>query len=241
MESIRQIATGILLGLISLALVIGGGILATSQNRNDPIISPATQLTIILPTLDPTNNTNSETSVKSTNQVMLVTPTLLIEMPTAENTPTPTITQLSTSIFPSLTNTLTIVPSKTSIPAVVLQPSNTPIIYQTLIPTVQLCGAPSDWINYFIVTGDTLFSISIKYQISISQLQLSNCLGLSENIYAGTYIKVPNVQPIIPYSTSTPYYYPSNTPDYSNPTLTPYPTSAPPDYEASPTPFSGIG
>lgn len=235
MDSIRQIASGILLGLISIAIVIGGGILATSQNRSDQISSTSTQQGIIIPT----EKNLAETPFQSSEGTSQNSLTHLQDLPTIENSPSPTFTELPTLTQQITVNTYT--PSPVIIPSIISMPTNTAIIYLTIKPTLQVCIAPTSWVNYFVIVGDTLFSISYKYQVSIIELQQANCLGTSENIFAGTYIKVPNVEPIFPYETSTPYLYPSNTPFYEYPSLTPVPTTIPPDYPVSPTPFSGIG
>lgn len=238
MDSIRQIVSGILLGLISLAIVIGGGILAASQTQSNEISITSTELIFSIPTINtvqpnPTTvNSNNEITIKESST------TNPLEAATGLHTPVPSLTLLPSLTIQLITNT--IVPQPSDSPTIIIHPSNTSIVVSTVKPTTQICGAPSDWINYLVLQGDTLSGISYRYQVSISELQSANCLGVSENIYTGTYIKVPNVYPIIIYPTATPYYY-SNTPIYEIPSLTPVPATESPNSPVTPTPFSGIG
>ncbi len=75
-----------------------------------------------------------------------------------------------------------------------------PLPTATLIP----CGAPAGWVNYVVQSGDTLFSLSQKFRVSVAELQRANCLGGSTFIQAGKVIKVPNVPTSTPLNSATP-------------------------------------
>lgn len=95
------------------------------------------------------------------------------------------------------------------------------------LPTDPPCGPPPGWVYYIVQEGDTLFRISRAYGVSVAQLQAANCLGSSSTIRVGQKLYVPNVTPKLPSSTpmmtatSTPM--PSATPTTSKPSASPTP------------------
>jgi LysM repeat protein len=226
MESLRQIGTGFLLGVLSVAIILGAFSLAMAEGGLLPT-TPATETLIPpVPTLLPT----------------------LPGLPT--NTPAGTI---SASPSPSSTASYTPPPPPTTCPPpagwlpVVIQPDdtldslaqtyNTPVetlrsanclygdelvvgtfLYVPPLPTATRipCGAPVGWINYIVKSGDTLYQISLLYRVSVPQLQQANCI-LTTNIRAGQVLKVPNVPTSTPWMTS-PTTIPTLT---SEPTLRP--------------------
>ncbi|MCX6080947.1 MAG: LysM peptidoglycan-binding domain-containing protein [Chloroflexi bacterium] len=74
----------------------------------------------------------------------------------------------------------------------------------TQIATSVTCGAPYGWINYYVVSGDTLYGIGTRYRVSVYDLQQANCLGTSVYIQTGKALKVPNVATIAPLFTPIP-------------------------------------
>lgn len=99
-------------------------------------------------------------------------------------------------------------------------PSTTPTA------TTAPCYPPYWWTIYIVRRGDTLSSLAVRYNISIAQLQIANCLTTTL-IYAGQPLRVP---PIAVYPTSTPTFIPSATPTdmpTATFTLTPEPTIEP--------------
>ncbi len=58
------------------------------------------------------------------------------------------------------------------------------------------CGAPYGWVNYYVVPGDTLYSIGLRYGVLVGELQRANCLGNSTYIQVGRSLQVPNVATI---------------------------------------------
>ena len=128
------------------------------------------------------------------------------------------------------------------------------------------CGAPYGWVNYYVVSGDTLFNISLRYGVTVAQLQSANCMGSSYSIQAGQSLKVPYViistpkptltgaptattHPTITYPSSTPAASPTAQPTAVPPTLEPTntavpptiaPTSIPATQLPTSTPFAGL-
>ncbi len=70
-------------------------------------------------------------------------------------------------------------------------------------PTVAPCGAPYGWVRHVVQAGETLFQLSLRYGISLYDLQMANCLGSSVYIQVGQVLYVPNVQPVWPTATRT--------------------------------------
>ena len=50
--------------------------------------------------------------------------------------------------------------------------------------------------NYYVVPGDTLYSIGLRYGVLVGELQRANCLGTSTYIQVGRSLQVPNVATI---------------------------------------------
>jgi LysM repeat protein len=101
------------------------------------------------------------------------------------------------------------IPTKTNPPS---KPEST----KTPTPVVSICGPPSGWIQYTVVSGDNLYRLGIAFGVSVADLQWANCMGSSTVIRVGSKLWVPNVQ--------------TNTPDLTNtktPTKTPQPTQTP--------------
>jgi hypothetical protein len=76
---------------------------------------------------------------------------------------------------PTLTSTLTIVPTETLFPTVTLRP----------------CEYPADWVRYEIKPGDTLFKLGVRFRISEVDLATANCMTLGSAMFPGDIILVP--------------------------------------------------
>jgi LysM repeat protein len=87
--------------------------------------------------------------------------------------------------------------------------------FSTPVPVV-VCGPPAGWVYYIVQPSDTLYKLSLIYKVSVSQLQLANCLGTSTYIRVGQRLFVPFYVPPTPTFTLTPTV--TRTP---TPTLTP--------------------
>lgn len=86
----------------------------------------------------------------------------------------------------------TVTPTMTFTPT----PSATPVI----------CSHPQGWDVYLVQNGDTPFSLSLKYNIGIVELQKANCLDENEDLIAGQELYLPlpaTLTPIPPPATNT--------------------------------------
>jgi len=150
---------------------------------------------------------------------------------------------------PTLGETLTPTPTREVETPIKLEPTPSMTLADTLLPTetspaVTTCIRPTGWITYIVQSGDTLFSIAIRHQTTVSSLQIANCMGGSTKIITGSTIWVPNNPTITPTKTLTPTITktpkppPTNTPTSTStqtPSSTPTSTSTP---TATPTPTS---
>jgi len=97
-------------------------------------------------------------------------------------------------------------------------PPGQPLISSTPTLTAIPCGAPAGWVQITLSAGDTLYSLSREYNITIYQLQQANCMGYSTRLYAGSKFWVPNVPTRTPTATEPPAA--SATPPLPTPTAT---------------------
>lgn len=225
MESLRQVGTGILLGIIAILVILGGFSLAMVEGGNMPVA----------PSISPTPNATFSI-------VVTIFPTLpLPATDTPENTPQVTVTPASPTATVSLTPLLSVTAAPTlklcPPPAgwlpVVVQPSDTltslaltyhtsvetlrakncllndqlvaaSILYVPPLPTITpgACGAPAYWGRYTVQPGDTLYHLSLLYRVSVQQLMRANCL-YSTNISTGQVLRVPNVATSTPGATAS--------------------------------------
>jgi LysM repeat protein len=101
--------------------------------------------------------------------------------------------------LPTSTNTIGPVVTNTQPPPTTPQPTNTliPPAIPTSPPPSSGCGPPASWVTYIVQPGDTVYSISSAYSITVNQLRYANCLT-STAIYPGQQLWVPNVTPNLP-------------------------------------------
>lgn len=69
---------------------------------------------------------------------------------------------------------------------------------------VKTCTQPLGWTTYTVKSGDTLYSIAIRYQSTVAALQVGNCLGGTTKIITGWKLWVPNNATITPSQTPVP-------------------------------------
>lgn len=230
MQALRQLGGGLVLGLLSVVIVIGGISLALAEgyipqppptpaltNETEPAPPPAPSEVASPASSSPSpTETITASPIPPTNcppptgwMLIIVNPGETLEMLAARYHTTPEALRaanclLSDSLLPGYGLYVPPLPTLTAIP----------------------CGAPFGWVQIIIQPGDTLFHISQLYGVTVSQLQRANCLGYSTSLIAGGRLWVPNVvtstpsaTPInIEFDTVTPI--PSNT---SQPTSTPEP------------------
>lgn len=248
MQAFKQLGGGLLLGLISLVIVIGGIALALAEGY---VPQPALFLASETPgaTLFPTSD--------------LATSLDFLLTPFPSDTPLPSLTPMPPTNCPPPSGWRLIsvgggdtlqsiaVYYRTTTEALVqanclistsLLPGHTLYVPPLPTNTVLACGAPAGWIQYTVKAGDTLFKISQLYRTTVSQLQQANCLGSSSTIFTGQKLWVPNVPTSTPgitatiinieFDTATPE--PSATPQPTN-TIEPSATPIPPTVTPSPT------
>jgi LysM repeat protein len=224
-ETTRQFLYGLLLGIGSLVVIIGGLSLSTAEGG----LFPGETATVTA--------TTSPTATATATATATVTATAT-RTPTATGTPTATITPPAncppppgwTPIIVQTGQTLEGIAAQyhTTVPALMqancltstAPPAPGSVLYVPPAPTPTRipCGAPSGWVIYVVQPGDTLYRIATLYRISVSQLMSANCLT-GTVIYAGQQLYVPNV--------------PTSTPSFATTTPTPIATGA---ESATPTP-----
>ena len=213
MQALKQLGGGFLLGILSVALVLGGFAIAMAEGGMIPSFEPTSSPTAVFPTIFPTLPLLSSTEQNSAvnNPTIAVISTQTSTPPAPPTSCPPPAGWVAIIVQPydtlnSLAQTFRISPSE-------LQHANCLIgselasgsfLYVPHLPTATNipCGAPFGWITYLVQPGDTLYKISLLYRVSVTQLQNANCLGASTYIYTGQSLKVPNV------STSTATFTP---------------------------------
>lgn len=239
MESLRQVGSGLLFGLACLVIVLGGFALSMAEGGISVAVMPS-----------------STSTLTAATNVPAISPTVLLSTITHTFTPPPP------SICPppagwvavvvQVYDTLPGLAQAYNVSAEVIRRANClmsdqlvpgSFIYVPPLPTVTPipCGAPAGWVNYIVQPGDTLFLLSQKFRVSVSELQRANCLGSSTFIQAGKAIKVPNVPTSTPLNSATP----SATfivikEETLTPTLTPSLTPTPTPSETLPAPTTEV-
>jgi murein DD-endopeptidase MepM/ murein hydrolase activator NlpD len=85
-----------------------------------------------------------------------------------------------------------------------LTPSITPFGGdQTATPAASGCPIPEDWVAYVIQPGNTLFSLSRRFGVTVDELAGANCIADPNNITAGQILYVPPGSNITPPQTGT--------------------------------------
>jgi len=213
MDTLRQLGGGLLLAAFSAALVIGGISLALAESYIPVVPTPTETQTPVPSFPSPTSPSLifiTETVSPSPIETVPPTPTETVPPPTScpppsgwvaisvgpgENLGTLASRYHSTTQELSLANCLfsTDLPTG-SILYVPSIPTNTPVP----------CGPPFGWIRYSVQAGNTLYSLSQAYGVSLSQLQFANCMSAKQyNLVTGQTIWVPNVVTRTPRATAT--------------------------------------
>ncbi|MFC1936731.1 type II CAAX prenyl endopeptidase Rce1 family protein [Chloroflexota bacterium] len=96
-------------------------------------------------------------------------------------------------------------PTETDVPIAAASPTSTIgfEILPTTQPTSTNCSTPPGWVPYTVASGDSLFSLSRAFGVTVLDLQNGNCMGSSTLLVAGKSIYVPNVPTITPVPSST--------------------------------------
>ncbi len=217
MRAVSQIGIGILYGLVSVMLVVGGLSLALAESYTAPSPTPTTSSTPttglpIVPQIL-TFTPSGPTALPSFTPTLTATPTLTSTPPPPTNCPPP-VGWILSSVQPydtleSLAARYKITPSQLAQANCLLTNNLEPgfNIYVPPPPASQpiSCGAPSGWAQAYIVQpGDTLFHIAALYRTSASELQSANCLPAMV-ITPGNILWVPKV-PIVTPRAIIPYF-----------------------------------
>lgn len=233
MQFVRQLGSGFLYGLVSVALVVGGLSLALAESY----IVPRPIMTPSLPAVPPTPTAPSPGLTESASA------------------PAPTQTPPLINCPPPAGWVLIIVQPGDTLAGLAAQYGSTPAglaaanclltqslapgygLYVPYVPTASIaCGPPLGWIYAYVVqSGDTLSEIADLYDITVGDLKLANCKSGSE-IFVGERLWVPALVPgltIIPIF-DTPTEVPTEpltlTPLPFTATVYPTATSTPPAY-----------
>jgi len=212
MQAWRQLGGGVIIGIFSAILVIGGIFLSLAENRAaaatptqipptlpqsfpTPTAAQTETATTILPTTTPIGGSlpSATASVQSVASQTSLPPTsctppsgwIRVTVSTSETVYSLAQRYKTSAENLSAANCLTAV----EVPAGF-------VLYVPAIPTVTVvpCGAPAGWVrNYIVQPGDTLFRIALAYNITYPQLQRANCMGSSTAIYIGQRLWVPNI------------------------------------------------
>jgi LysM repeat protein len=210
MDTLRQLGGGLLLAAFSAALVVGGISLALAESYVPVVPTPTDTQAPVISFPSPTSPS-----------LAFITETIL---PSPSPSPTETIPPPTSCPPPSGWVAITVQPGedlltlaaryKTTreqlLAANCLFSNDLPtgsILYVPPIPTDTPvpCGPPAGWIRYIVQPGNTLYSLSQAYGVSLSQLQFANCMAANQyNLATGQTIWVPNVVTRTPRATATP-------------------------------------
>jgi LysM repeat protein len=220
MVFLRQIGAGFLLAIISLSLVFGGFVFSVAEDGGKsmaalaPVPSQTMTQTSSLPAtaLLPGTPASDGTQIATMTATQEVTSTSTL--PPTPSSCTPPVGWVAITVQTS--DTINNLAQTYQTTASELMAGNC-LFSDQLVPGTLLyvppmatatslpCGAPFGWITYRVVTGDTLYTIGLRFGgVSVLDLQKANCLGGSTYIYVGQQLKVPNVVPLPPFVTWTP-------------------------------------
>ena len=206
MQAWRQLGGGVLIALISVALVIGGITLALVEG-NVPAPRPSTETAAPIPQAFPTFTSSpvaapetptytltplpSDTPLPPTDcpppagwiAVMVASGDTLNSLAQQYNTSTGNLMAANCLVSPDLPAGYTIFVPPLSFPTVSVR-----------LPTAPVCGHPLGWVLYSVQRGDTLFHLSTVYRLTVADIQRANCLS-SQNLVAGQRLWVPYIPP----------------------------------------------
>ncbi len=245
MRTARQIASGLLIALASIGIILGGLSLSLAEGGLAGRV-PASP-TVPSPTWMPSSAfTATDTSAAIATELSLTPTFTFTPPPTPVNCPPP-VGWLAYTVQPGDTLDLLAFRYHTSAEAIVqancLLSTTIPagsFLYLPPIPTATPipCGPPPGWIIYIIKPGDTLYNISQLYNISVGELQHANCLNTTI-IRAGNKLYIPPWLPKTFTPTITPTATGTGTPTETStatptsvtdtPTNTPVPSDTPTD------------
>ena len=251
MKNLREILVGLFTAMASIIIVFGALSLSAAENQIGiiPVVKSPTATEVAAATsTSPAALLSEKTLIVAITQTATPRPTKTespITSPTTtltESCQTPqgwnsytilagdTLTTLSKSYDVSKTEIkeANCLVSDTLLPGTILylppvKATNTPTPQPTA--TVIQCSAPPyGWTTITVKAGDTLTALSYRYQVSVKDLQIYNCLGNSYAITVGQQLFVPYRATVVP---TTPFVWtPLPTATWSpSATSTPYTTA----------------
>jgi LysM repeat protein len=177
MSTLRQVALGLVIALISLSLMLG--VFSLSLAEGNRVAPTATQPPSATPTWQPfTPQPPSPTSPAPTPTLTASLPPPPTSCPAPQGwiayqvQPSDNLEDLAESYQVSveeLAQANCLVGTELPVGAVLYVP---PIPTATPVP----CGPPDDWVRYTVRPGDTLYAIARARNTKVSELQKANCL-----------------------------------------------------------------
>ncbi len=231
MQAVRQLGGGLIYGLVSVVLVVGGLSLALAENAPPTHLTPTSSLPAVPPTLTPTQSGSTE----APTWTPLPTQTPL---PPTNCPPPPGWTLVSVQPGDTLEN----LAARYRTTAEQIRQSNCLLTsslavgYGIYVPyispqaqptTIILCGPFPGWVrNYIVQPGDHLYRIALQFGTTAADLQRANCISNPSNISVGLQLWVPNVPTITPGITVIPEFVTQTEVPTEPLTLTPLPFTA---------------
>lgn len=210
MQALRQLGGGLLLGLLSVLIVVGGMSLALAEGYvpQPPPTPTETQ---------PASRSAPPEAVSSTPSPIPTETVTASPIPPTNCPPPPG--WILAPILPG--DTLDSLAFRYRTTPAALMAGNclvSPYIlpgYGIYVPapptnTVAACGAPFGWVRYTVQPGDNLYRISLLYRITVTELKQANCLT-SDVISVGQLLWVPNTVTSTPPATPINIEFPTET------------------------------
>jgi LysM repeat protein len=213
MQKTRDLASGFLLGVVFIMIIIGGAALALAESNLVRVNIPPTQTPITTAPILPTNTFAPSQTASIITDTVAPAPTETPSLPPPPTTCPPPNGWIAITI--KADDTLYTLAARYNVTPETLAQQNClltadlpigAIIYVPPVPTSvpTACRPPGNWVVYRVQPGDNLYRISLKYRITVAQLQRGNCMGTSQLIYSGQRLYVPNVATSTPDATNTP-------------------------------------
>lgn len=236
MQALRQLGGGLLLGLLSVVIVIGGMSLALAEGYVPQPPPTPTETLAALPSAPSGTDAESAPSeaASPTSFIPTFTETVTASPVPPTNCPPPPGWTLAMILPGDSLETLAFRYHTTPAALMTANCLVSPYIlpgYSIYVPSLPTgtpipCGTPFGWVRYTVQPGDTLYRISLLYRTTVAELKQANCLS-SDFISAGQQLWVPNTV------TSTPSATPINI-EFDTVTPAPTDTLAPPTSTTEP-------